>query len=411
MFSDIPIDLILALVLAAAAGWFGSQVLRRNANKPTPRPRTEPFNQQYFAGLNHLLNEQPDQALAVIQGLAEADADTVETQLALGHLYRRRGDVERAIRVHESVMLRDDLPPLLREQAEFALGEDYLKAGLLDRAENCFKQLLDRPAHRSVALRNLLSIYEQQGEWREAIATFTRLSEITSPEHPSALAHYYCELADEARAEADQAHQDPATQTAKLEQANEWLDKAFAVQRNFPRGSLLSAEFALARHDAQSAVELCKRVIELHPHLLPIALPRYIQALRVLGGTMDSVDERLSLHTSDVAQRAALGYAAIAANILDESYLLRCLPDFLRQDANLGDMVLALAGEPALLDETKLGAVAAALSKIFRRTQRYRCVSCGVNTGSHFWQCPGCHSWDTLAPVSRLELAPVGRRT
>ena len=399
MPNEFPVDLILALVLAAAAGWFAAQVWRRGAGAPPIRKRTEPFNVQYFTGLNHLLNEQPDKALEVLRGLAEADADTVETQLALGHLYRRRGEVDRAIRVHESVMQRVDLPPLLREQAAFALGEDYLKAGLLDRAENCFQQLIERPAHRSVALRNLLHIYEQQGDWHQAIATYQRLSEFTSPEHPTALAHYYCELADQARRDAQYAP------------AREWLDKAFAAQRNFPRGSLLSAELSLADGDAATAAMLCKRVIELHPHLLPIALPRYIGALRALNVTMDSVDESLSLHTADVAQRAALGYAAIAANILDEPYLLRCLPEFLRQDANLGDMVGALVGEPATLDEARLQSIAGALSKIFRRTQRYRCVSCGVNTGSHFWQCPGCHSWDTLAPVSRLELAPASRRT
>lgn len=397
MFTDLPIDLILALILAAAAGWFGSQVMRRGGNA-TPRTRTEPFNQQYFTGLNHLLNEQPDKALEVLRGLAEADADTVETQLALGHLYRRRGEVDRAIRVHESVMQRTDLPPLLRDQAAFALGEDYLKAGLLDRAEDCFQQLLDRPAHRSAALRNLLHIYEQQGDWPQAITTYQRLSELTSPEHPTALAHYYCEL-------AEQAHREN-----HIDAANEWLSKAFAVQRNFPRGSLLNAEFCLAGNDAREAALLCKRVVELHPHLLPIALPRYIDAVRALGTNMDNVDENLSLHTVEVAQRAALGYAALAANVLDEPYLLHCLPDFLRQDANLGDMVMALVGEPATLDEAKLKAMANALSKIFRRTQRYRCVNCGVNTGSHFWQCPGCHSWDTLAPVSRLELAPAGRR-
>jgi len=398
MFTDLPIDLMLALVLAAAAGWYGSQVLRRQTGKVPPNKRTEPFNTQYFAGLNHLLNEQPDKALEVLRGLAETDADTVETQLALGHLYRRRGEVERAIRVHETVMQRTDLPPLLREQAALALGEDYLKAGLLDRAEDCFQQLIERPVHRTAALRNLLSIYEQQGDWLQAIATYQRLSDFTSPEHPTALAHYYCEL-------ADQAHRDKQDG-----QAAEWLEKAFAAQRNFPRGSLLSAEFGLAKGDARAAALLGKRVIEMHPHLLPIALPRYIQALRALQASMDSVDDSLSLHTHDVAQRAALGYAAIVANILDEPYLLRCLPDFLRMDANLGDMVVALAGELAALDDAKLGVIAAALSKIFRRTQRYRCVSCGVNTGSHFWQCPGCHSWDTLAPVSRLELTPANRR-
>lgn len=396
--SELPIDFWLALLLAAAAGWFGQQALR-SARQPKARTRTEPFNIQYFTGLNHLLNEQQDKALEVLRGLAEADADTVETQLALGHLYRRRGEVARAISVHERIMQRDDLPESLREQASFALGEDYFKAGLLDRAEVCFQQLIERPTHRAAALRNLLSIYEQQGDWPQAVSTYQHLASVASPEHPTALAHYYCEMAEQAQREGSPA------------QATGLLDKAFQAQRNFPRGNLVSADFSLAQDDARTAASLCKRVMELHPHLLPIALPRFLRALRALGLNMDNTDDELSLRTADVAQRAALAYAAIVANILDEPYLLRCVPDFLRQEANLGEMVLALSGEPATLSVEQLQSVAAALSKIFRRTQRYRCVSCGVNTGSHFWQCPGCHSWDTLAPVSRLELVPAGQRS
>ena len=397
MFSEFPVDFWLALMLAVAAGWFARQ-LWNNSVKASVKPRTEPFNIQYFAGLNHLLNEQQDKALEVLRGLAEADADTVETQLALGHLYRRRGEVDRAIHIHESIMQRNGLSALLREQARFALGEDYLKAGLLDRAETCFQQLIDQPGHRSVALRNLLSIYEQQGDWQQAISTYQQLSGFTSPEHPTALAHYYCELAEHAQ------------QEGLMQQARDNLDKAFMAQRNFPRGNLINADFFLAAGDARNAAALCKRVMELHPHLLPIALPRFIKALRSLGLSMDNTDGELSLSSADTSQRAALAYAAIVANVLDEPYLLQCLPDFLRQDATLGEMVQALVGEPATLNASQLQSVATALAKIFRRTQRYRCVSCGVNTGSHFWQCPGCHSWDTLAPVSRLELSPVSRR-
>lgn len=394
--NDLPIDFWLALLLAVAAGWFAHQALR-TGRKTGSGGRTEPFNVQYFAGLNHLLNEQQDKALEVLRGLAEADADTVETQLALGHLYRRRGEVDKAIRIHERVMQREGLPEALRNQAAFALGEDYLKSGLLDRAEQCFQQLTEKPVHRAAALRNLLSIYEQQGDWSQAITTHQHLSSVTTPEHPTALAHYYCELAEQAQREGD------------LAQAQSLLDKAFASQRTFPRGTLVNADLALDGANAKEAATLCKRIMELHPHLLPIVLPRFVRALRALGMDMDTADETLVL-TPDAAQRAALAYAAIVAGILDEPFLLRCLPDFLRQDANLGEMVQALSGDPGQLNIEQLRGVATALSKIFRRTQRYRCVSCGVSTGSHFWQCPGCHGWDTLAPVSRLELVPGSRR-
>lgn len=386
-------DLFFALLLAAAAGWFGGLVLRRKPKAPKP-VRTEPFNEQYFAGLNHLLNEQQDKALEVLRHMAEVDADTVETQLALGHLYRRRGEVDRAIRVHEDVMKRDDLPASLREQAGFALGEDYFRAGLLDRAEACFQGLVDRPAHRTAALRSLLNIYEQQGDWQQAIGNYRKLAVHTSPENPTAMAHYYCELAEQART------------AGELAAAHDWLHQAREVQRNFPRSALIRAELALSEGDPRLAACLCKRVLELHPHLLPMALPRYVHALRQAGQAMQTADNELRLHVADTAQRARLAYTAIVMGILDEPFLLSCVPDFLKHDANLGDLVTALAGDAQHMDEVQLRATAAALSRVFRRTQKYRCVDCGVTTGTHFWQCPGCRSWDTLAPVARLELSP-----
>jgi lipopolysaccharide assembly protein B len=394
--SELPIDLIFALLLAAVAGWFAHQIFRRQTGNASAA-RTEPFSHEYFTGLNHLLNEQPDKALEVLRGLAEADANTVETQLALGHLYRRRGEVDKAIRVHESVRQRADLPALLRDQAAFALGEDYLRAGLLDRAEDCFTQLTNTPAHRVDALRRLLSIYEQQRDWSVAITTFERLSTLSSPEHPTALAHYYCELSEQAYREGDQA------------KASELLDKAFAVQRNFPRGGMLSAEYALKRADARTAALVCKRVLEMHPHLLSMALPHYLAALRELQLGLDSGDP-LTLNTNDPAQRAALAYAALVANVFDEPYLLHCIPDLLRQDDNLRELVQSLTSDASQLSDAQLRSIGSGLMKIFRRTQRYRCVSCGVTTGTHFWQCPGCHSWDTLTPISRLELVPATRR-
>lgn len=398
MFREFPVDFWLALLLAAAAGWFARQSFL-NARRIKTRPRVEPFNRQYFAGLNHLLNEQQDKALEVLKGLAESDADVIETQLALGHLYRRRGEVDRAIHIHETVMQRPNLPAALSQQAHFALGEDYLKAGLLDRAEQCFQKLVESAAHRSAALRHLLSIYEQQGDWLQAINTYQQLATFSSPEHPTALAHYYCELAEQ-------------SQRAGLKsQAESYLDQAFAAQRNFPRGQLATADLQLALGDARAAALLCKRVMELHPHLLPIVLPRFVRALRALGLSLETADNELSLQSIDANQRASLAYAAIVAQIFDEPYLLQCLADFLKQDATLGEMVQALVGEPASMSQAQLQSVGTALAKVFKRTQRYRCISCGVNTGSHFWQCPGCHSWDTLAPVSRLELSPVSRRS
>lgn len=393
MPSELSLDLIFALILAAAAGWFAAHYLKRTPQVRKSAP-TRPFSEQYFEGLNYLLNEQPDKALEVLLRMTELDQDTVETHLALGNLYRRRGEVDRAIRVHENVMERQSLAPELREQAMYALAEDYFHAGLFDRAEALFQRLTERPGQRTAALRNLLRIYEQQGDWTQAIATYEKLASLASPEYPTAIAHYYCELADEARKQK------------RFDEARQLLRTAREAQRNFPRGALLRADVALDMGEPGLAAHLCKHAIELHPQLLPLALQRYAQALRASGG---AADQATLLSYPDPAMRAQLAYAAIVAGLQDEPFLLECLPDYLRRDPNLGELIPTLAGDPGLLDKQKLSEIAGALGKIFRRTQRYRCVDCGFSTTAHFWQCPGCRSWDALAPVTRLELAPATR--
>lgn len=393
MPAELSLDLIFALILAAAAGGFAAHYLRKPPQIAKPAS-SRPFSEHYFEGLNYLLNEQPDKALEVLLRMTELDNDTVETHLALGNLYRRRGEVDRAIRVHESIIERQSLSDELREQAMYALADDYFRAGLFDRAEDLFQKLTARPAQRTAALRQLLRIFEQQSDWVQAIATYEKLAALASPEFPTAIAHYYCELADQARKQKDFA------------EARKLLRTVRASQRNFPRSALLRADVAFDMGDPELAARLCKHAIELHPQLLPLALQRYAQALRALDA---SASQTLKLSYQDPAMRAQLGYAGILAGLQDEPFVLECLPDYLRRDPNLSELIPAAAGDPQQFDDKKLSEIAAALGRIFRRTQRYRCVECGFSTTTHFWQCPGCRSWDALAPVTRLELAPTAR--
>ena len=173
-----------------------------DAPPPTPgRNGTErELNADYFAGLNFLLNEEPDKALEVFVRMVDVDSDTIETHFALGNLFRRRGEVNRAIQIHQNIFERKELPRRHREQALRALAEDYLKAGLLDRAEAYLKQLADRPAYRREALERLVLIYEQEREWEQAIAIRDRLADETHTGRSPVVAHYFCELAQKALA-------------------------------------------------------------------------------------------------------------------------------------------------------------------------------------------------------------------
>jgi lipopolysaccharide assembly protein B len=381
-------ELLPAILLLLVGVGLGFWLARR---KP-PVPQTASLNEHYFAGLNFLLNEESDKALEVFLRMVEVDNDTVETHLALGSLYRRRGETDRAIRVHENVMARQSLNPEHRQHAMFALGEDYFRAGLFDRAEQMFLRLAEQPGRRIAALRHLVRIYEQQGDWEQAVSAYTRLQELASPEHPTAIAHYYCELAEQARQRGDSAA------------ALELLQRVRGEQRNFPRSALLRADIAWDQGDAQLAEQLCRRVVELHPQLLPLVLQRYAR-------TLQSGAPRFKPPVaSDAGARAELAAAGIVAGLENEAFVLECLPDFIRRDANLSDLIPGLAGDPGELTRAQRLALAGAMGRILRRGMRYRCIECGLPTTAHAWQCPACRSWDTLAPAARFELTPVPKR-
>jgi lipopolysaccharide assembly protein B len=411
MSLDLSLDLFVALFVAAAAGWLVAQFrLRDRAPPPQPPERPERparlrnnerpprrLNEEYLKGLGFLLNEEPDKALEVFLRMVDVDNETVETHFALGSIYRRRGEVERAIRIHENIMARPSLSDEHRLEAMFALAEDYFRAGLFDRAELSFRQLAQTETRRVPALRHLLRIYEQQRDWEQAIAIHNRLTALASPEQPTAIAHYHCELAEQARERGD------------LGAAREHLHHAREVQRNFPRGALIRADIALDMNEPELAALLCQRFVELHPRLLALALPRVLRAVR--GADASDLERRFNAWIRpDPSARAELAYAAIVAGLEQELFVRDCLPDLLREDPSLGEIVRSVAGDPGQLTQQQRTDLALSLARILRRTQRYRCVDCGFASASHFWQCPGCRSWDAFAPVALLDVTPGVQR-
>ncbi len=389
MLTEPSFGLVIALFVAAAAGWYFGRQRRENPNEE----QRKELKRGYFQGLRFLLNEEPDKALEVFLRMVDVDNDTVETHFALGNLYRKRGEVERAIRVHENIIARPALSAEHRSHATFALAEDYFGAGLFDRAEALFQQLAQEGSHRAAALRYLVRIYEQQRDWEQAISSHERLIAIASAEHPTAIAHYHCEIAERARARRD------------FDAARAHLHRAREAQRNFSRSALIRADVAMDMGEPELAAVLCQRVVELHPKLLSLALPRVMRALREQGSAQ--MEQRFAAWIRpEPAARAELAYAAIVAGLENESFVLDCLPDLLREEPSLGEITRALAGEPSRFTPDQRRELALALGRILRRTQRYRCVDCGFASTSHFWQCPGCRSWDAFAPVALLDVTP-----
>ena len=182
----------LLLPIAAAAGWLAaSQDARKKVRRITG------ISSDYFKGLNFLLNEQPDKAIEVFIRMVEVDSDTAETHLALGHLFRRRGEVDRAIRIHQNLIARPKIDPEIKTLAVLELGEDYMKAGLFDRAENLFLELIEMNEHTTIALTQLRDIYQQEKDWEKAISICSRLETVSNKSMHMLIAQYYCELAEE----------------------------------------------------------------------------------------------------------------------------------------------------------------------------------------------------------------------
>ena len=380
--------LLIALLIAGAGfiGWFLGQRARRSA--PARVRRDLPAD--YFAGLNYLINEQPDRAVEVFTRMLDVDSETVEIHFALGSLFRRRGEVDRAIRIHQSILDRPGLESAPREQALLELAVDYLRAGLLDRSEQLFQRLTTSVAHRVAALRSLTRIYEQQRDWPQAIAAHRQLEAIGGGVQPTAAAHYLCELAETALAQGD------------VEQARRLLRESRRERRRFPRAAMVRATIAQASGDDALAVKLLAIALQRQPVLLIEVLPRLRASSQRLGSPQ-AFAAALSLPRRDPQQQRELAQSIILADVMDHPAALGVVRQYLSGDGLLRDFVAPL-GQVDELDDQSLLRVARLLGKILGRGPRYRCSECGFAGQTWFWQCPGCKSWDSLGP----QFADVG---
>jgi len=382
-----PESVWIFLGLLFLGGAIGFYAARR------PRPSAvgaERVRGNYLAGVNFLVNEQPDRALESFLRAAELDGDTVETHFALGSLYRRRGEVDRAIRIHQNIVARESLEPEQREQASFALAQDYLRAGLLDRAEKILEPLAASGAHRMAAMRHLMRIYEQQHDWTRAIEVFRELDKSGKSPQENAIAHYFCELAEEAR------------ELRAPDEARAHLRAARAERRRFPRGALVRADIAIEQKDVALAERLLASVMTQDAALAIEVMPRLMRLARAAGADGDAVTRRLVAARPDAGNE--LAFAAIMTDALDFAPLEQLVRAFLAQDETVAGLVRAIGRDPETLDARAVREVAVVLRRLAATTPRYRCANCGFSSIDHFWQCPGCKNWDSQRPLLRFDL-------
>ena len=381
--------LFLLLPVAALSGWFMG---RRSLSKKPSGGSDIPLD--YLKGLNFLLDEQPDKAIDLFIQMLEVNNDTVETHLALGSLFRRRGEVDRAIRIHQNLIARPTLLPAQRAHALFELGQDYMKAGLFDRAETLFGELVESSPHSEQALRYLLDIYQQEKDWTNAIKIAQRISTKSGKNYNDLISHFYCEQAEIAYKQGEPAR------------ALKLFKKASSINKNSVRASLLEAKI---EHDAGNenvAIRALKRIETQDPDYLPEVLGPLLHCYQSLGKP-----EEMLIYLRDILSRhdaisIMLNLSGLLQHYQDDETAEAFIEEFLHRRPSLRgmdrliDINIKHAKEPV---QEKLRILKSVTGQLLEDKPVYSCHICGFNGKTLHWQCPGCKRWDTVKPIHGLE--------
>ena len=385
---------LLGFPLFFGLGWLAARVdIRQLMSESRTLPKS------YFKGLNFLLNEQPDKAIEAFIEVVRVDPETVELHFALGSLFRRRGEHDRAIRMHRNLFERADLPVEQRTAALFELGQDYLKAGILDRAEDAFARLQDGPY--AVEARNfLLEIYEQEKDWKRCIEIAARLASETGESRARQISQYHCELAT-----TEVTHSRPEVARAELAAALE-------ENRKSVRASILLGDLDVAAGELAGAIEHWKRIETQNPAYVALVAQRLLDAYRASG----RLPEGMTLLTNYLERYPSLDLLdtvfryALEASGADEAYRLvreelRRNPTLLGLDRLLEAQIVG-ANQPDRRRDLEL--VRNLVHTHTQRLARYRCEDCGFKARQFHWHCPACGGWETYPPrrTEEFELAP-----
>ncbi|MBY4594913.1 MAG: lipopolysaccharide assembly protein LapB [Arenimonas sp.] len=378
--------LLLLLPVAAGGGWLAG----RRGGERRGGARVSRLSNTYFRGLNYLLNEQQDKAIEVFLQIAAVDKDTVETQFALGHLFRRRGEVDRAIRLHQSLVARPGLSDEQKTRAVLALGEDYMRAGLLDRAETLFTDLVRMGVLAPQALRHLISIYQAERDWGKAIAHARQLENAGGEPMGKLVAQFHCELAEKARLAGD------------IDQARQHVADAYAADSHSVRAGLVEGRLELAAGNDAAAIRAFERVarhdIEFLPEILEPLLGCYErrgEGARARGFLMEMIEHYPGVSPVLAIARMIEREEGKTAALAFLSRQLKERPS-VRGEAAFIELSLRDADtDPAVALKT----LKQITEQLVVRTPGYRCQRCGFGARAHHWQCPGCKSWGSIKPV------------
>ncbi|RMW95520.1 lipopolysaccharide assembly protein LapB [Allofranklinella schreckenbergeri] len=393
--------LLLGLPIAFVLGWLASRMdwrQMRVAQRHSPR--------NYFQGLTYLLNEQQDKAIDVFVQAVQSDPDTIDLHFALGSLFRRRGEYLRAVRVHEHLLARADVQAADRARAQWELAQDFLKAGIYDRAEQALLPL-ENSDRRQQAQLALLHVYERMHDWPKALELADRITaEEAASGEPRAVRtagrqmHYWCEQADEALQRGDFAR------------AAQLLEQAQRSDAQSLRPAIEQVRLALRQGQERQALEQVLALLETRSQAAPDVLPLlagllggHFERLKPERDLLERMHALLRAHYEQYAQNPQYGSLDVLLALVALEHCLEMpradlwYAEHLRRRPSL---VAAARWVQSQCDDAPLRA---SLDVAQRPWLRYRCMQCGFEASRYFWQCPGCQSWESFPPQRVEELA------
>lgn len=378
--------LLFFIILAVYLVW---TTLKRDANRVTIKTKRN-IPPEYLTGLNYVLNEQQDKAIELFIRMLEVDSDTVETHMALGYLFRRRGEVDRAIRIHQNLIARPTLSEDQRSLALLELGMDYMRSGLLDRAESLFMELVDNRRYGVQAYMELLDIYQQGKDWEEAIEVARRLQSINGDDLSRQIAQFNCELAEQSLV------------TGKFKEARQYIKRALNSDPGCVRASLMEAGIACREGNFRLALKSFKRIEKQDVDYLPEVIAPIMQCYRELG----KPDEAMK-YLQDIVNRCGgmtplLHLTCLIEETRGEKEAINFISQELKRSPSvrgvdkLIEYVLGMADGEI---RENLQTIKEMTEELLNNSPVYKCNHCGFDAKLLHWHCPSCKHWSTIKPV------------
>ncbi len=385
-----------ALILVALVGIMVGINFNKYRIQRENLKRLDKLNHSYFKGLNYLLDDDSDKAIDVFIELAKSSSETFEPQLALGNLYRRKGEVDKAIKLHQSLISKPNLPEKYRTKALLAMGKDYMSAGLLDRAEVLFTELVEIEAYTPEALFSLCEVYQQEQDWLEAINTAARYEKVSNRNMRNEIAHFNCELAEK------------CLKSKNIKKAQSYLNAALSANPKCVRAKLIEArEFRQAKK-WKKAIAAYHQALEFDD----IYASEYLQDLSTCYQGINKCDDFKKFLLEFINTYQGISPVLVLAQMVKKSDGIEAAEKFVEEQlinkpsVRGLDLLLKLSVENSKKEDkesTKFEVLEQLVKKLLSKKPNHRCRKCGFGAKNMHWQCPSCKSWGSVKPIYGLE--------